>query len=370
LAHNIRGHSREGPSGPSSLVFPNRFPCAETGLAAHPRANAYGWDPFWRFLPWGPSGRKISITPIYYPSVRGRATKSRAYAARARSTRPFTSEPMRTESAVSLKINLSPARTIIARVRAARSPGHVTLADARRPKKSPPFRKSTDTSARKRNCDLHPRWTPRRNWLSSRSSNLFQERVRRSFPLAVEESASTKIFPRYRDPEHNIRGNERCTSSPGTPRAKIDHPEDGDAQDCTLPCASDSSSSKARQENPINSDGGHRDGTSMAEGEECQSHNQNILSIFDIRFDTRYLTGPVARPRAREGALFPLFFLRHCRHACRVSSFFRPRVCIVRGTHAETRNKTQKDGTSRESREAENISPARLEFPPRYLVIA
>jgi len=167
LAHNIRGHSREGPSSPSSLVFPNCFPCAGTGLAAHPRANAYGWDAFWRFLPWGPSGRKISITPIYYPSVRGRATKSRAYAARACSTRPFTSEPMRTESAVSLKINLSPARTIIARVRAVRPLGHVTLADARH---LPDGQSSNHRLVRKtrrgfsiidRNCprNLPSRWT-------------------------------------------------------------------------------------------------------------------------------------------------------------------------------------------------------------------
>jgi len=125
-AHNIREHSRAR----SRLVFPERFPCGKRDRSRSSACkNAHGWDPFLVSLFAVGAGRKISITPIYYPSVRGRATKSRAYAARAHNTGPFTSGPMRTESAVSLKINLSIARIIACMPR--HLDGHATLANAR-----------------------------------------------------------------------------------------------------------------------------------------------------------------------------------------------------------------------------------------------
>lgn len=52
--HNIRGHSRGGPSGPSAIVFPDRFPCADRAgprLADRQRANSRVRVPFSWFLP-------------------------------------------------------------------------------------------------------------------------------------------------------------------------------------------------------------------------------------------------------------------------------------------------------------------------------
>lgn len=106
-AHNIRGPT--APDSYSRSVFHAAGGPDQPLVRVQKRARV---GSFLASLFAVGAGRKISITPIYYPSVCGRATKSCAYAARAHNAGPFTSGPMRTESAVSLKINLSVAQII------------------------------------------------------------------------------------------------------------------------------------------------------------------------------------------------------------------------------------------------------------------